>query len=78
MPHGLYRTPAEASHSLHASWEMLKKEAFDRARVRGKELIAELLAEEKGIPPRIEVDMRDHPHKKIYRKLEDIHAGVEI
>lgn len=61
-------------------WELAearKKDALDRARVRGEEPPAELLAEERGIHSRIEADVRDYLHKKTYRELEDIHAGVE-
>ncbi|XP_030476686.1 splicing factor Cactin [Syzygium oleosum] len=61
-------------------WELAearKKDALDRARVRGEEPPAELLAEERGMHSSIEADVRDYLHKKTYRELEDIHAGVE-
>ncbi|KAL3716461.1 hypothetical protein ACJRO7_008114 [Eucalyptus globulus] len=61
-------------------WELAearKKDVLDRARVRGEEPPAELLAEERGMHSSIEADVRDYLHKKTYRELEDIHVGVE-
>ncbi|KAI6704263.1 hypothetical protein NL676_013399 [Syzygium grande] len=45
--------------------------------MRREEPPAELLAEERGIHSSTEADVRDYLHKKTYRELEDIHAGVE-
>ncbi|KAF8017139.1 hypothetical protein BT93_H2361 [Corymbia citriodora subsp. variegata] len=61
-------------------WELAeakKKEALNRARACGEEPPAELLAEERGVHPSTEADVRVYLHEKTWRELEDIHAGVE-
>lgn len=61
-------------------WELgeaRRKDALDRAQVRGEEPPAELLAEERGLHSSIEVDVRDYLQKKTYKELENIHSGVE-
>ncbi|KAK3434859.1 hypothetical protein EUGRSUZ_D02277 [Eucalyptus grandis] len=61
-------------------WELAearKEDAFDRARPRGAEPPAELLAEERGVHPSTEADVRDYLHDKTWRELEHMHAGVE-
>ncbi|XP_030552743.2 cactin-like [Rhodamnia argentea] len=57
--------------------EARKKDVLERARARGEEPPAEVLAEERGVHPNVEADVRDYLHKKTWRELEDIHAGVE-
>ncbi|KAL3743499.1 hypothetical protein ACJRO7_018747 [Eucalyptus globulus] len=61
-------------------WELAearKEDALDRARARGAEPPAELLAEERGVHPSTEADVRDYLHDKTWRELEHMHAGVE-
>ncbi|OWM69664.1 hypothetical protein CDL15_Pgr025513 [Punica granatum] len=61
-------------------WELgeaRRKDALDRARVRGEEPPAELLAEERGMHSSIEADVRDYLQRKTYKELENIHSGVE-
>ncbi|KAK4743244.1 hypothetical protein SAY87_001245 [Trapa incisa] len=61
-------------------WELgeaRRKDALDRAHVRGEEPPAELLAEERGLHSSIEVDVREYLQKKTYKELENIHSGVE-
>ncbi|GAV77475.1 CactinC_cactus domain-containing protein/Cactin_mid domain-containing protein [Cephalotus follicularis] len=62
-------------------WELAearKKDALDRARVRGEEPPAELLAEERGLHSSIETDVRNLLQGKTYRELEDLQSQIEI
>lgn len=61
-------------------WELgeaRRKDALDRARVRGEEPPAELLAEERGLHSSIEADVREYLQRKTYQELQSIHSGVE-
>jgi hypothetical protein len=61
-------------------WELAearKKDALDRARVRGEEPPAELLAEERGLHSSIEADVRDLLQGKTYVELEGMRSQIE-
>lgn len=61
-------------------WELAearRKDALDRARVRGEEPPAELLAEERGMHSSIEADVREYLQKKTCKELDEIHAKVQ-
>ncbi|KAI4341321.1 hypothetical protein MLD38_026056 [Melastoma candidum] len=61
-------------------WELAearRKDALDRARVRGEEPPAELLTEERGMHSSIETDVREYLQKKTCKELDDIHAKVQ-
>ncbi|KAJ0096572.1 hypothetical protein Patl1_27173 [Pistacia atlantica] len=61
------------------NWELAeaqKKDALDRARVRGEEPPAELLAEERGLHSSIELDVRNLLQGKTHSFLKEIHAKM--
>ncbi|XP_023005736.1 cactin isoform X2 [Cucurbita maxima] len=61
-------------------WELAearKKDALDRARVRGEEPPAELLAEERGLHSSIETDVRNLLEGKTYGELEALQSQIE-
>ncbi|KAE8717035.1 Cactin [Hibiscus syriacus] len=61
-------------------WELAearKKDALDRARVRGEEPPAELLAEERGLHSSIEADVKDLLEGKTHRELEELQSKIE-
>ncbi|KAE8098428.1 hypothetical protein FH972_016494 [Carpinus fangiana] len=61
-------------------WELTeaqKKDALDRARVRGEEPPAELLAEERGLHSSIEADVENLLHGKTYAELEALQSQIE-
>uniref|UniRef100_A0A2P2K910 Splicing factor Cactin n=2 Tax=Rhizophora mucronata TaxID=61149 RepID=A0A2P2K910_RHIMU len=61
-------------------WELAearKKDALDRARVRGEEPPAELLAEERGLHSSIEVDVRNLLEGKNSSELEALRSQIE-
>ncbi|XP_075638708.1 splicing factor Cactin [Castanea sativa] len=61
-------------------WELAearKKDALDRARVRGEEPPAELLAEERGLHSSIEADVRNLLQGKTYVELEGMQSQIE-
>ncbi|XP_047342702.1 cactin [Impatiens glandulifera] len=61
-------------------WELgesRRKDALDRARVRGEQPPAELLAEERGMHSSIEADVRDLLHGKSYGELEALQSHIE-
>uniref|UniRef100_A0A7N0TPB1 Splicing factor Cactin n=2 Tax=Kalanchoe fedtschenkoi TaxID=63787 RepID=A0A7N0TPB1_KALFE len=57
--------------------EARKKDALDRARVRGEQPPPELLAEERGLHSSIEEDVKKHLQGKSYKELEDYQARIE-
>ncbi|KAL4351902.1 hypothetical protein GQ457_06G009500 [Hibiscus cannabinus] len=61
-------------------WELAearKKDALDRARVRGEEPPAELLAEERGLHSSIEEDVKNQLEGKTHRELEALQSQIE-
>ncbi|CAM8949190.1 unnamed protein product [Rhodiola kirilowii] len=61
-------------------WELaeaLKKDALDRARVRGEQPPPELLAEERGLHSSIEEDVKKHLQGKSHKELEEYQAHIE-
>ncbi|CAM8949231.1 unnamed protein product [Rhodiola kirilowii] len=61
-------------------WELTeaqKKDALDRARVRGEQPPPELLAEERGLHSSIEEDVKKHLQGKSHRELEEYQAHIE-
>ncbi|KAJ8754214.1 hypothetical protein K2173_002114 [Erythroxylum novogranatense] len=63
-----------------ANWELAearKKDAVDRARVRGEQLPAELLAEERGLHSSIETDVRDLLEGKSSSELDALRSQIE-
>lgn len=61
-------------------WELAearKKDALDRARVRGEEPPAELLAEERGLHSSIEADVKNLLQGKTYDELEVLQSQIE-
>lgn len=61
-------------------WELAearKKDAIDRARVRGEEPPAELLAEQRGLHSSVEPDVKDLLHGKTRIELEALQAHIE-
>ncbi|KAG6596522.1 Cactin, partial [Cucurbita argyrosperma subsp. sororia] len=61
-------------------WELAearKKDALDRARVRGEEPPAELLAEERGLHSSIETDVKNLLEGKTYGELEALQSQIE-
>ncbi|MCI10182.1 cactus-binding carboxy-terminal cactin protein, partial [Trifolium medium] len=61
-------------------WELAesrKKDAIDRARVRGEEPPAELLAEQRGLHSSVEPDVKNLLHGKTRTELEDLQAHIE-
>ncbi|KAL9679927.1 hypothetical protein QQ045_017798 [Rhodiola kirilowii] len=61
-------------------WELTeaqKKDALDRARVRGEQPPPELLAEERGLHSSIEEDVKKYLQGKSHRELEEYQAHIE-
>ncbi|KAI4300384.1 hypothetical protein L6164_033770 [Bauhinia variegata] len=61
-------------------WELAearKKDALDRARVRGEEPPAELLAEERGLHSNVEADVKVLLQGKTYAELEALRVHIE-
>lgn len=61
-------------------WELAqvsKKDALDRARVRGEEPPAELLAEERGLHSSIEADVKNLLEEKTHSQLETLQSQIE-
>lgn len=61
-------------------WELAearKKDALDRARVRGEEPPADLLAEERGLHASIESEVRNLLEGKSYGELEVMQSRIE-
>ncbi|KNA19049.1 hypothetical protein SOVF_065250 isoform B [Spinacia oleracea] len=61
-------------------WELgesRRKDAIDRARVRGEQPPAELLAEERGMHSSIETDVRNFLEGKSYKDLVELQAQIE-
>lgn len=61
-------------------WELAearKKDALDRARVRGEQPPAELLAEERGLHSSIEADVKNLLQGKTYGELEALQSQIE-
>ncbi|MCL7046526.1 hypothetical protein MKW94_007657 [Papaver nudicaule] len=61
-------------------WELAKarkKDALDRARVRGEEPPADLLAEQRGLHSSIEVDVKNHLKAGTCKELEVLQAHIE-
>ncbi|RZC77240.1 hypothetical protein C5167_001418 [Papaver somniferum] len=61
-------------------WELAearKRDALDRARVRGEQPPAELLAEERGLHSSIEEDVKKLLHGKTYKELEVLQTQIE-
>ncbi|KAM7491038.1 hypothetical protein LguiA_033959 [Lonicera macranthoides] len=62
------------------SWELAevrKKYVLDRARVRGEQSPAELLAEERGLHSSIEVDVKNLLESKTYVELEALKSQID-
>ncbi|XP_055807382.1 splicing factor Cactin [Solanum dulcamara] len=62
------------------NWELAearKREAMDKARVRGEELPPELLAEERGLHSSIETDVKSLLQGKGYGELEALQSQIE-
>ncbi|KAI5677696.1 hypothetical protein M9H77_08646 [Catharanthus roseus] len=62
------------------NWELAearKKDALDRARVRGEQLPPELLAEERGMHSSIEAEVKRHLQGKTYGELEALQSQIE-
>ncbi|MCD9640003.1 hypothetical protein HAX54_025014 [Datura stramonium] len=62
------------------NWKLVearKREATDKARVRGEELPAELLAEERGLHLSIEIDVKSLLQGKGYGELEALQSQIE-
>ena len=60
-------------------WELAearKKESLDRAKVRGEQPPAELLAEERGLHSSIEADVMNLLQGKTYRELEVLQSEI--
>ncbi|KAL7170323.1 hypothetical protein ACSBR2_035233 [Camellia fascicularis] len=57
--------------------EVRKKDALDRARVRGEQPPAELLAEERGLHSSIETDVKNLLQGKSYGELEALQSQIE-
>ncbi|KAL9235978.1 hypothetical protein vseg_010694 [Gypsophila vaccaria] len=61
-------------------WELgeaRRKDAVDRARVRGEQPPAELLAEERGLHSSIETDVRNFLEDKSHKDLVELQAKIE-
>ncbi|KAL9266908.1 Splicing factor Cactin-like protein [Drosera capensis] len=57
--------------------EVRRKDALDRARVRGEQPPAALLAEERGLHSSIETDVRNYLDGKTYKELASIQTKIE-
>ncbi|PKA54344.1 hypothetical protein AXF42_Ash000177 [Apostasia shenzhenica] len=65
---------------LVCNWELAearKKDALDRARVRGEEPPAEILAEERGLHSSIEIDVKRLLDGKSFAELEKMQKSIE-
>ena len=61
-------------------WELAearKKDTLDRARVRGEQPPAEVVADERGMHSSIEMEVKAHLDGKSFAELEEIHSQVE-
>ncbi|KAM1097131.1 hypothetical protein ACFX19_014826 [Malus domestica] len=61
-------------------WELAegrKKDAIDRAKVRGEEPPAELLAEQRGLHTSVEADVKNLLEGKTFRELEELQSKIE-
>lgn len=61
-------------------WELgeaRKRDALDRARVRGEEPPADILAEERGLHLSIETDVKDLLEGKTFNELESMQRQIE-
>ncbi|KAK9691118.1 hypothetical protein RND81_09G176900 [Saponaria officinalis] len=61
-------------------WELgeaRRKDAIDRARVRGEQPLAELLAEERGLHSSIETDVRNFLEDKSHKDLVELQEKIE-
>ena len=61
-------------------WELAearKKDVLNRARVRGEQPPAELLAEERGLHSSIEADVKNLLEGKTHRELEALQSQIE-
>ena len=61
-------------------WELgeaRRKDAIDRARVRGEQPPAELLAEERGLHSSIETDVRNFLEGQSYKELVALQTQIE-
>lgn len=61
-------------------WELAearKKDTLDRARVRGEQPPAEVVADERGMHSSIEMEVKKHLDGKSFAELEEIHSQVE-
>ncbi|XP_021770511.1 cactin-like [Chenopodium quinoa] len=62
-------------------WELgeaRRKDVIDRARVRGEQPPAELLAEERGLHSSIETDVRNFLEGKSYKELLELQTQIEL
>ncbi|XP_074312010.1 splicing factor Cactin [Silene latifolia] len=78
------QTPTHTSYwqalMVVCEWELgeaRRKDAIDRARVRGEQPPAELLAEERGLHSSIETDVRNFLEGKSHKDLEELQAKIE-
>jgi hypothetical protein len=65
---------------LVSDWELAearKKDAIDRARVRGEEPPAEVLAEQRGLHNSVEPDVKKLLQGKTHAELEALQAHIE-
>ena len=65
---------------LVCDWELAeaqRKDALDRARVRGEEPPAELLAEERGLHSSVEPDVKKLLQGKTHAELEALRVHIE-
>ncbi|KAG9445930.1 hypothetical protein H6P81_012058 [Aristolochia fimbriata] len=61
-------------------WELAearKRDALDRARVRGEEPPPELLAEQRGLHSSVEAEVKDLLQRKTYSELETLHTHID-
>ncbi|XP_068639890.1 splicing factor Cactin isoform X2 [Aristolochia californica] len=61
-------------------WELAearKRDALDRARVRGEEPPPELLAEERGLHSSVEAEVKDLLQRKTHSELETLHSHID-
>ncbi|KAL2457902.1 Cactin [Abeliophyllum distichum] len=62
------------------NWELAearKRDAFERARVRGEQLSLELMGEERGLHASIEADVKNLLQGKTYAELEAMQSQIE-
>lgn len=63
-----------------SEWELAearKKDALDRARVRGEQLPPEMIGEERGLHMSIEADVKSLLQGKTYSELEALQSQIE-